>query len=227
MQKTILALGGGGWAMEPENPLLDDFLLSLSDTPSPRIMLLPTASGDSRELIARFEAAFADRAQPSHLSLFRRTEPIEALLDQDIVFVSGGNTANMLAIWRLHGVGRVLRRCWEQGVVLAGLSAGSLCWFEGGVTDSFSIDLGPLPDGLGLLPGSHCPHYDGEALRRPVYTELLRSAALPPGVAVDDGAALLYRGTTLVEAVSSRPGARAWQVDADGHHAPIPVRFLG
>lgn len=226
-EPTILALGGGGWMMEPGNPRLDDHLLALTGVDRPRIALVPTASADSADVIARFYEAFAAKARPTHLPLFRRDRPVELLLEQDAVFVSGGNTANLLAIWRVHGVDRVLRECWERGIVLSGISAGSLCWFEGGVTDSFGPELAPLNDGLGLLPGSHCPHYDGEARRRPVYTARVADGSLPPGVAADDGVGLVYRGRELVEVVSSRPHAGAWRVNADGVHEPLPVRLLG
>ena len=130
------------------------------------------------------------------------------------------------SIWRTHGLDTVLREAWEKGDVLAGLSAGSLCWFASGVTDSFGASLAPLHDGLGLLPGSHCPHYDGEALRRPRYRALIRAGELPPGLAADDGVALRFTGTDLTEVVSSRPGARGWRVTADGEEE-LPTRFLG
>jgi len=227
-EPTIFALGGGGWMMEPDNPLLDDFVLSLAGTDRPRIALLPTATGDREGVIARFYEAFSGKARPTYLPLFRRDRPVELLLEQDVVYVSGGNTVNALAIWRAHGVDRILRQCWERGVVLSGLSAGSLCWYEAGVTDSFrAAEMDPLDDGLGFLPGSHCPHYDGEARRRPLYTELVRSGRLAPGVAATDGAGLVYRGTTLSSVVTSRPEAAAWRVHADGRHEALPARYLG
>jgi peptidase E len=224
---TILALGGGGWMTEPDNPLFDDFLLSLTGAESPKIALLPTACADSDTVIARFYDIFSEKAQPTHLPLFKRDRPAELLLEQDAIFASGGNTINALAIWRAHGVDEILRQCWQKGVVLSGISAGSLCWFEGGVTDSFRLEeMDPLLDGLGFLSGTHCPHYDGEARRRPLYTELVSRGTIAPGVAADDGAALLYRETTLHEVVTSRPNAGAWRVQADGTHIPLPARYL-
>ena len=162
-------MGGGGFSMEPDNPLLDDFVLALADADRPRVCFLPTASGDSEAYIVNFYAAFASRAEASHLALFSRTVPdIEAaLLKQHVIYVGGGNTANMIAIWRTHGVDRILRSAWDAGVVLAGLSAGSICWFEAGTTDSYGPDLSVFADGLGLLAGSHCPHYDGRRRRSP------------------------------------------------------------
>jgi peptidase E len=141
-----------------------------------------------------------------------------------VVVVGGGNTANMLAIWRLHGVDRALRDRWESGAVLGGVSAGANCWFEACVTDSFSIELDALPDGLGLLGGSYCPHFDGEERRRPVYARLL-GEGFPPGIACDDGAAAVYRGTELVEVVAERPGALGYRASTSGFE-PVETRFL-
>lgn len=222
---TVLALGGGGFSMEPDNPLLDDFLLSLATRRRgaggrAKVCFVPTASGDSEEYGARFVEAFAERAETSQLRLFHLHElggvsAREHLLAQDVVYVGGGSTANLLAVWRLHGVDRALREAAADGVVLAGLSAGMNCWFEGSVTDSFG-PLAGLADGLGFLPGSACPHYDGEEARRPAYLDLVGSGVLPDGYAADDGCGLLFRDGELVEAVSSRPEARAFRVHLAG-----------
>jgi peptidase E len=230
--RTIIAMGGGGFSMEPDNPLLDDFILSQANAARPRVCFLPTASGDADGYIVGFYTAFANRAEASHLRLFYRTrEDIEALLlGQDIIYVGGGNTENMLAIWRTHGLDRTLRAAWEAGVVLAGLSAGSICWFEAGTTDSFGPDLDVMTDGLGFLAGSHCPHYDGEAQRRPKYQRLVAEGRLPAGYAADDGAALVFDGTELREVVASRPEATAYRVEAvDGvaRETRLTARYLG
>jgi peptidase E len=231
---TILALGGGGFSMEPENPLLDDYLLSLSRSSGrPRICFVPTASGDADGYVERFEEAFGDRAETSVLRLFRRTEPElrDFVLDQDIVFVGGGNTVSLLAVWRSHGLDRVLGEAAAEGVVLAGISAGMNCWFEASVTDSYGVDrLDPLLDGLGLLAGSACPHYDGEEQRRPCYREFVGSSKLPGGYAVDDGCALLFRDGELATAVSSRRQARAFRVELSDNRLveePLEVHHLG
>ncbi len=225
-------MGGGGFSMEPENPLLDDFVLGLTGATRPRVCFLATASGDAEGYIADFQAAFATRAHASHLALFDRTvDDIEGLLlGQDVIYVGGGNTANMLAVWRVHGVDRVLRAAWEAGVVLAGLSAGSICWFESGTTDSFGPGLDVLTGGLGLLPGSHCPHYDGEPLRRPTYQRHVAEGLLPAGYAADDGAALVFDGASLLEVVSSRPDAAAYRVellDGSARETRLATRYLG
>jgi dipeptidase E len=237
VSRTVVAMGGGGFSMEPDNPLLDDHVLDLARVARgrarPRVCFLPTASGDAPAYIANFYAAFARRTEASHLALFVRTvDDLESLLlDQDVVYVGGGNTENMLAIWRVHGVDRALRRAWEAGVVMTGLSAGSLCWFETGTTDSFGNGLAPLSGGLGFVPGSHSPHYDSEATRRPRYHELVARGDLPPGYAADDGAALVFDGPDLIDVVSSRPNARAYRVDVgqDGVAAEtvVSTRYLG
>ena len=148
----------------------------------------------------------------------------ELSLASDVILVCGGNTANMLAVWRVHGFDRILREAWEDGVVLAGWSAGMICWFEAGVTDSFGPQLEGMRDGLGFLPGSACPHYDSEVRRRPVYTELVANG-FPAGLALDDAAAALYAGTELVEVVVSDADAGGYRVGADGE-VPLPARLL-
>ena len=159
-------------------------------------------------------------------------DDIEAfLVDQDVVYVGGGNTENLLAIWRVHGVDRALRRAWEAGVIMTGLSAGSLCWFESGTTDSFGTGLAALSGGLGFVPGSHAPHYDGEPARRPHYQRLVADGILASGYAADDGAALIFRGPDLVEVVASRPDARGYRVERDAAgdaiETALPTRYLG
>ena len=234
--RTIVAMGGGGFSMEPDNPLLDDHVLDLArrqrGRARPWICLLATASGDSEGYYATYYAAFARRAEATHLGLFdRKVADIERfLLDQDAIYVGGGNTANMLAIWRVHGVDRALRTAWEAGVVLAGLSAGSNCWFEGATTDSFG-PLAALKDGLGLVPGSHSPHYDGEPARRPTFQRLIAAGELPDGYAADDGAALVFHGTELREVVASRPDARGYRVvrgpAGEAIETELSTRYLG
>jgi peptidase E len=164
--------------------------------------------------------------EPTDLPLFSRTgEDVRSqLLAQDVIWVGGGNTANLLAVWRAHGVDGVMREAWEAGVVLAGSSAGMICWFEASITDSFGPQLAPLHDGLGFLPGSACPHYDGEDRRRPVYRAAVASG-FPAGYAADDQVALRFDGTELTECVTARNGASAWRVDHDGERA-LPTRLL-
>jgi dipeptidase E len=148
----------------------------------------------------------------------------ELALSADVILVCGGNTANMLAVWRLHGFDRILREAWEAGVVLSGWSAGMICWFEAGVTDSFGPSLAGMRDGLGFLPGSACPHYDGGELRRPRYRELVADG-FPAGIALDDPAAAHYAGTELHEVLVSSPDARGYRVGPDGE-LELPVRVI-
>jgi len=218
-------MGGGGFYADPSSAL-DDFLLSLAPVEHPRICFVPTPSGDSDRGIAAFFEAFSSRdCEPSCLRLFGvPDDPMRHLSMQDVIYVCGGNTANALAIWRLHGVDVALRDAWERGVVLGGPSAGANCWFECSVTDSFGQDLSPLHDGLGLLPGSFCPHYDGEGLRRPRYRALV-DEGFPPGHAADDDAALHFVGAELREVVSARAGATGYRV-GPGTEMPLDARSL-
>ena len=202
-------------------------MFALTARKRPRVLFLPTASGDSAAYLLTFYRQLAGwECEPSHLELFARTvDDIDALIArQDVVMVGGGNTANMLAIWRLHGVDRALRAAYASGTVLTGWSAGCICWYEAGITDSFTPELGPLRDGMAILAGSACPHYDSEERRRPVYAREI-AAGLPGGIALDDGVAALYEDEQLVEIVSARPDGRAFAVDAAGERV-LPVRVL-
>ncbi|MBI2781069.1 MAG: peptidase E [Chloroflexi bacterium] len=213
--QRILAIGGSSVMSNSTDWPLHQFLLDLSGRDRPRICFLGTASGDDASYRAGFYATFARHAEASHLDLFGRTvdDVGSFLLEQDVIFVGGGNTANMLAIWRLHGVDKALKAAWEEGVVLAGPSAGGICWFEAGLTDSFGPGLAPLRDGLKFLPGSFCPHYDSESLRRPRYEETVGSGALPDGFAADDSVGILFNGRELEEVVAAMPGQHAYRVE--------------
>ena len=212
----ILAMGG-------RSDSLEDALLELG---GPRVCLVPTASGDESWQLVRFYESFAHRAEATHIS-FNPWPPAnvrEHILRQDVVYVSGGNTANALAIWRAHGFDAVLREAWEQDVLLSGWSAGMICWFEAGVTDSFGPELEGMRDGLGFLAGSACPHYDGEESRRPAYRALV-DGGFPAGYAADDGAALHFVGGVLREVIASLEGACGYRVEP-GAESPIAARLL-
>jgi dipeptidase E len=216
----IVAMGGGGFSMEPDNPLLDDYVLGLARSSGassfgPRVCFVPTASGDSENYCLRFYDSFARRkCVPSHLPLFvRKPGDLRSfVLEQDVIYVGGGNTVNLLAIWRGHGLDEILREALGCGTVLCGISAGAICWFEAGVTDSFGPELAGINNGLGFLPGSVCPHYDGQASRRPAYQKLV-AGGLPPGYGVDDGCAVHFGGGQVKRIVASRPGAQAYRVE--------------
>lgn len=225
-------MGGGGFLMG--DPPLDRFVLGLTDAARPRICFVPTASGDADMAVARFFEAFPARSfEPSVLRLFHReVEDVEAFLgEQHVVYVGGGNTLNMLAVWRLHGVDAALRAAWETGVVMAGISAGANCWFEASTTDSYLLGRAdPLLDGLGFAPGSFTPHFSSEPARRPALLGLVGSGALPDGFACDDFAAVHVVDGEVREAVASMDGARAYRVRREGSAAveePLAVRSLG
>jgi peptidase E len=229
----VVAFGGGGFSMESGNGLLDDYVLAATGRERPKVCFLPTASGDADHYIVRFYRHFpAARCEPSHVSLFRRDcgapEPRAHLLEQDLVYVGGGCVRSMLGAWRAHGLDGALREAWADGVVMCGLSAGSLCWFEQGLT-AFHAGEPHAVAGLGVIPGSNAVHYDKEPRRRPEYHAAVR-AGMPAGWAADDGAALHFVGAGLSRVVSSRPGAGAYRVDrvnGEPVEAPLAVEYLG
>ena len=228
--RQIIALGGGGFSMEPDNQLLDLYILKQANKSTPKICFIPTASGDADNYIQRFYNAFRQHdCEPSHLSLFSPpTRDLESfILSKDILYVGGGNTKNLLALWKEWGLDVILRKAWEQGVILAGISAGSLCWFEQGVTDSFGDGLEPIQC-LGFLKGSHCPHYDGESDRRPAYQNLIATQVIQAGVAADDGVAVHYIDSEIHQVVSSRPNAKAYavQLNMEVEETAIPTVYL-
>jgi len=213
-ERRIVAFGGTSFEPASTDGPLHQYLLDLTGQSYPRVCFIGTASGDDPGYIAAYYGWFARRAQATHLGLFnRRVDDIAGfLLEHDLVFVGGGNTANMLAVWRLHGVDAALRRAWQAGVVLAGSSAGAVCWFQDSLSDSYSPGLTAIGDGLGFLPGSFCPHFDSESSRRPRYHELVGSGQLPDGYASDDGVGLVFSDTTFSEAIAAMPESRAFRV---------------
>jgi dipeptidase E len=217
-QRQIIAMGGGGFAMEPDNSLLDRYILAASDKKTPRVCFIPTASGDSSSYIDRFYTAFTNSpCIPAHLSLFNlHTSDIRSfILEQDILYVGGGNTKNLVALWQAWELDKIIRLAWEQGIVLCGLSAGSLCWFEEGISDYLPGKLSPLKC-LGFLKGSHSPHFN-DPERRPAYHQFIKEGTLKNGYAADDGVALHFVNDRLEKIVSSRPDAKAYRVEKSGN----------
>jgi peptidase E len=233
MSGAIVGMGGGGFSEEPDNPLLDRYVLSLARRERPRVCFVATASGDSEGYVARFYRAFAEHdCRPADLGLFDRLvgDLRRFVLEQDVVYVGGGNTASLLAVWRTHGLDSILREALDAGAVLCGVSAGMNCWFQASTTDSFGPELAALHDGLGFVAASACPHYDNEAQRRPLYHRLVADG-FPAGYAADEGAALHFDSAgALVEAVASREGASAYRVERGPGGAaveqPLPTRYL-
>jgi len=214
MTTHIIAMGHGGFSLDPDDPILDRYILEQTKKARPKVCFLPQAGSESVEYLIKFYRSFAALgAEPSDLSLFRlpTADLADFLLKKDVLYVGGGNTKSMLALWRAWELDVILRQAWEAGVVLAGLSAGAICWFESGVTDSVPGALTALPC-LGFLPGSCCPHYDMEPYRRPSYHRLVREGQLGPGYALDDGAAIHFVEGEAHAVLSSRPDATAYQV---------------
>ncbi len=231
-KKQIIAMGGMALPLDLDNLLLIDYFLRQTGKRRPKVCFIGTAHGDAESGRLRFYAGFSQfDCRPTHLPLFARTprDLASFVSEQDAIFVGGGNTRSLLAVWRDWGLDRHLRAAWQHGVVLGGVSAGAICWFEQGITDSVAGALTALPC-LGFLPGSNCPHYDSEPLRRPTFRRLVARGAVSEGLAADDGVALHYVDTRLVRAVSSLPRARAWRVRKFRNRAletRIPTKYLG
>ena len=206
------------------------YALGLTGRPRPRLCVINTAAGDDPAGYVRFYDRLAGaQAEVRHLALFPMpnvTDPEDLLMSQDVVFVGGGSVANMMAVWRVHGIDEILRKAWHAGIVLAGSSAGGICWFEGGTTDSFGVRLRPFTDGMAMLGGSFCPHYHSEAERRPLYRRLVADGALPAGLACDDGVAAHFTDDDLGEVVCDRPDGKAYRVTGSAE-TPLAARFLG
>lgn len=236
---TILATSGGfrySARLRWEVGALTHRAVSLAGVTgrAPRVCLLPTAVGDDHALVSTFyDNAWRQGWVGSHLALFPMPNVDDVrkhLLSQDVIWAWGGSVAGLLAMWRLHGVDAALREAWQDGVVLTGVSAGSICWHVGGTTDSFGPELQPVTNGLALLPWSNGVHYDSEAQRRPLFQRLIADGELPPGYATDDGAGLLYHGSELHEVLTERADARAYFVerrpDGSALETPLPATRL-
>ena len=224
MKKQIVALGGCGLSVK--NLKFEKYLLGLTKKKNPRVCFLPQASCEDRDYIVRFYEVYTQlNAKPSWVSLLGKVEDgwQEKLLLQDVIFVGGGNTRSMLALWREWGVDHVLRQAYEKGIILAGVSAGAICWFEQGVTDSV-LPLGIL-DGLGFLAGSCCPHYDSELQRRPIFQSRTRSKEIVAGIALDDYTAAHFIDGELHRIIAVQPGQNAYRV-VDGKDELLAVDLL-
>jgi len=232
---NILATSGGFLPTEigpfqwRPGPLINHALALAGSPERPRFCYLGTATGDSiNGTAAVYRAFMGSDVRVSHVELFPMPNVPDLrthLLSQDVIWVGGGSVANLLAVWAVHGLGGMLREAWEAGVVLGGVSAGSICWHVGGTTDSFGLDLRPVHNGLALVPYSNGVHYDSEEQRRPLFQRLIADGTLPPGYATDDGVGLHYRGTELAEVLSDRPGAAAYRVEPDGRGGAIETRL--
>jgi peptidase E len=227
-RRHVIAIGGGMLMPDGNVPAHLEYALRLTGKREPRLCVLNTAAGDDpRWLLAMYDRFAGHPARIRHLALFPMPnvpDPEDMLLSQDVIFAGGGSVANMLAVWRVHGLDVIMRKAWLAGIVLGGSSAGGICWFEGGTTDSFGRELREFTDGLGMLPGSYCPHYNSEPGRRPLYHRLIGEGALPGGIACDDGAAAHFTDDTLAELIADRPGASAYRVSR-GEHGVTETRL--
>jgi len=239
-RRHVVAIGGGMMMPRDEIPFHFRHAITLTGRQRPKLCVLNQAVGDDPATYLRFYAGLAEApVHVRHLALFPMPnvdDPEDLLMSQDIIFVGGGSVANMLAVWRVHGIDAILRKAWHAGIVLMGSSAGGICWFEGGTTDSFGRKLRPFTDGLGMLSGSFCPHYNSEAERRPLYQRLVAEGALPAGLACEDGVAAHYVDDTLAEMVADRPDGAGYRVTSDAAspngagtatETRLDVRFLG
>ncbi len=229
-ERQIIAIGGGSFTVEPDNPRLERYVLAQTGCKRPKICFLGTATGDADAYVAQFYSAFTKlHCRPAHIPLFARTPDLrKELLDQDVIYVGGGNTKSMLAVWREWGIPAILREAWRRGIVLTGVSAGAICWFDMGVTDSWAGRLAALPC-LAFLPGTGCPHYDGDVERRPSFHRMVGSREVPAGIGIDDGAAAHFVGRRLVRVVSARRNAGGYSIRRRGSEAietPLPAAWL-
>lgn len=226
MRRNIVACGGGGWSSDTAgDDTVEDHILGLAGSDLPRVMLIPTASGDSDWLITRFyERIGARPCRPSHLALFRPHPEgmIARIFEQDVIYVGGGSSANLLAVWAVHGLGTALRAAWERGTVLAGVSAGAICWFAAGLTNSRGPGFAPI-EGLGLLDGGFCPHADVDPGRLVALRDLIDRGLMPPTLAVDDDAAVHISGDGPPRVLSAAPGRGARLVAAGGVEDDLPL----
>jgi peptidase E len=232
-RRHIIAIGGGMLAPEFQVPVHLANALRLTGRAEPRLCVLNTAAGDdARWTLGMYDRLAGQPVRVSHLALFPMPnvrDPEDLLLSMDAIFVGGGSVANMLAVWRVHGLDVIMRKAWQAGIVLAGSSAGGICWFESGTTDSFGRDLRGFTDGLGMLPGSFCPHYNSEPRRRPLYHQLITEGVLPGGIACDDGAAAHFTDDVLTELIADRPASSAYRVvcaESGVTETPLPTRCL-
>jgi peptidase E len=222
MPDRHIIAGSAGLELPRFGPVMR-YALEVCGAERPRICHIGTAGGDHPGWgLAFYDAAAREDVRPRHLALFPMPsfDPAE-LLEQDVIWVGGGSVANLLALWRLHGLDVILREAWERGIVLGGVSAGAICWHVGGTTDSFGLDLRPVTNGLGWLPYSCGVHYDSEAQRRPLFESLIGDGVLPAGYATDDGVAIHYVGTDVFRVVTQVAGAHAYRVTAGGEQTLV------
>ena len=214
MKKQIIAIGGGGFGRDPGKKIIEKYILEQSSAKRPNICFIPTATGDNEAYKVNYYSTFSKlNCSPVHLDFFKRTPDLEELIKhQDIVFVGGGNTKSMMAVWKDWGLDIILKEAYEKGVIMCGVSAGAICWFKEGVTDSWSEEL-KIMDCLGFVKGACCPHYDEEPLRRPSLSKFLKEGVMESCYAIDGGCALHIEDEEEYKAVVFAKEKNAYYVD--------------
>ena len=214
MNKQIIAIGGGGFGRNPNHRLIENYILEQSDEELPNILFVPTASAENKSYIVNFYSCFSKlKCKPRHINLFERTPRLESLFNKaDVIYVGGGNTKSMLAVWREWGIDKLLVKAYNQGTILSGVSAGAICWFDKGVTDSWASNLNLL-DCLGLLKGNCCPHYNSEKDRRPSVQRFIEKRELNSIYAIDDGAAIHFINGEIYKNIRFFEDANIYLVD--------------
>ncbi|OUT42745.1 MAG: peptidase E [bacterium TMED6] len=223
----IVAIGGGGFGRNPNKPIIEDYIVNLSPAKKPKIAFFPTASAENIQYIVNFYTAFTQlNCSPKDISLFKKTPDLESVIDEaDIIYVGGGNTKSMLAVFSDWGLDKLLIDAYKQGKVLAGVSAGAICWFEKGITDSWASELKVL-DCLGILEGVCCPHYDGEADRRPSVENFLKKNQINESLCIEDGSAVHYHGDTVKTAISFYKDKNAYNVKYENSLIETPLKKI-
>ena len=230
MSKTrhIIAIGGGGFGRNPNKPIIEDYIINLSSSKKPTITFFPTASAEDSGYIANYYTAFSKlNCKAQHISLFKNTPDLKSIInDSDIIYIGGGNTKSMLAVFREWNLDKLIIDAYKEGTILAGVSAGAICWFEKGITDSWENGLRVL-DCMGVLDGVCCPHYDGETNRRPSVEKFLNTKEIDSCLCIEDGAALHYENDTLKTAISFYTDKNAYEVKRDKEKViEIPLKKI-
>jgi len=230
MDNQVIAIGGGGFGRNPGKGIIEKYILSQVSSKPPNICFIPTATGDDKSYIENYYLTFGKfECNPTHLDFFKRTPNLDKLIfNQDIIFVGGGNTKSMLAVWKEWHLDSILKKAYEKGIIMSGVSAGAICWFEKGITDSWQEKLNII-DCLGLVSGNCCPHYDEELERKPSLTKFLKDKALDNCFAIEGGCALHIKNDAVFSAISFEGKKNSYNVVVNNNKLKediLPVRNI-